>query len=144
MTIINMHGCLTDPNPKNTTKLIIRSDAIKAYKLMRLGKDGNVYPLFIDKKTPTRFGEWLDAECHPTKGFAVRQGWHCCFTPYAPHLKEKLASGEQRVWVEVLVSDYTTYNRPESQGGSWILANKMYPIRVISMKEAAGLRKVAV
>ena len=107
---------------------------------LRMKKDGKVYPLFIDKTTPTKFGEWLPAECHPTKGFAVRQGWHCCFTPYAPHLKESLSSGEQRVWVEVEVEDYTTYDRPESQGGAWILANRMKAIRIITMEEAAAIR----
>lgn len=98
---------------------------MKAYKLMRIKKDGLLYPLFIDKTTPTPIGVWLDAECHPTKGFAVRQGWHCCFTKHAPHLKSQLASGEQRVWVECEVEDYATYARPESQGGSWILAQRM-------------------
>lgn len=114
---------------------------ITAYKLMRLGKDGNVYPLFIDKKKSTKFGVVLPAECHPTKGFAVRKGWHCCFTPYAPHLKEELANGEKRVWVEVKVDDYTTYNRPESQGGAWILANKMIAVRTITMAEAKRIRE---
>ena len=117
---------------------------MKAYKLMRMKKDGKVYPLFIDKTTPTKFGEWLPAECHPTKGFAIRQGWHCCFTPYAPHLKENLSSGEQRVWVEVEVEDYTTYDRPESQGGAWILANRMKAIRIITMEEAAAIRAASV
>lgn len=106
-----------------------------AYKLMRQGKDGNVYPLFINKKEPTRFGAVLQAECHPTKGFAVRQGWHCCFTPWAPHLKQNLASGEKRVWVEVKVRDFNTYNRPESQGGAWILAQQMIAVRTISNEE---------
>lgn len=114
---------------------------ITAYKLMRLGKDGKVYPLFIDKKTETKFGVVLPAECHPTKGFAIRKGWHCCFTPYAPHLKEELANGEKRVWVEVKVDDYTTYDRPESQGGAWILANKMIAIRTITMAEAKRIRE---
>ncbi len=114
---------------------------MRAYKLMRFKKDGKVYPLFINKTQPTPFGVWLPAECHPTKGFAVRKGWHCCFTPYAPHLKERLSSGEQRVWVECEVEDYTTYDRPESQGGAWILANKMKAIRTITMEEAKQIRE---
>lgn len=114
---------------------------MKAYKLMRKKKDGKVYPLFINKTQPTPFGVWLDAECHPTKGFAVRKGWHCCFTPNAPHLKERLSNGEERVWVEVEVDDYSSYDRPESQGGAWILANKMKAIRTITMEEAAQIRK---
>ena len=115
-----------------------------AYKLMRQLKDGTVHPLFINKKEATRFGEVLHAECYPTKGFAIRKGWHCCFTPLAPHLKEKLSNGEQRVWVEVLVRNYTTYDRPESQGGAWILANEMIAKRVLDDAEVKEiLNKVA-
>ena len=106
-----------------------------AYKLMRQLKDGTVHPLFINKKEETRFGVVLPAECYPTKGFAVRQGWHCCFTPYAPHLKQDLSNGEHRVWVEVLVRNYDTYDRPESQGGAWILAQEMIAERIISNEE---------
>lgn len=80
----------------------------------------------------------------PTKGFAVRCGWHCCFTPYAPHLSMRLANGEQRVWVECEIEDWDTYNRPESQGGSWILAQKMKIIRELTEIEVMNiLRNVA-
>lgn len=99
---------------------------------MRLRRDGSLGSLFIDRKAVIPIGEWLAAKCIPTDGFAVREGWHCCFdTKSAPHLKEKLASGEQRVWVECEVKDYTTYDRPESQGGCWILANKMKIIKIL-------------
>ena len=47
---------------------------MKAYKLLRMKKDGKLYPLFINKTIATPIGEWMEAECHPTKGFAVRQG----------------------------------------------------------------------
>ena len=114
-----------------------------AYKLMRLGKDGNVYPLFINKKEATRFGEVLKAKCFPTRGFAVRTGWHCCFTPYAPHLKEKLASGERRVWVEVKVKNWESYDRPESQGGKWILAQNMIAVRIMNEDDVIKVRRVA-
>ena len=114
---------------------------MRAYKLLRVKKDGNLYPLFIHKTHSTPIGKWLQAECHPTKGFAVRQGWHCCFIPLAPHLKTKLLNGEQRVWVECEVEDYETYNRPESQGGTWILAQRMKINRIISMEDVDILLK---
>ena len=98
---------------------------MKAYKLVRKLKDGNLYPLFINKKEPFILNKWLKAECYPTKGFAVRKGFHCCFQPLAPHLKERLSNGEQRVWVKCEVEDWESYDRPESQGGAWILAQKM-------------------
>lgn len=104
---------------------------MKAYKLMRIKNDGNLYPLFINKTVATPIGEWLQAECHPTKGFAVRQGFHCCFQPNAPHLKRELANGEKRVWVECEVEDWERYDRPIQQGGAWVLAQRMKVIRVI-------------
>ena len=104
---------------------------MKAYKLLRIKKDGKLYPLFINKTVSTPIGEWLQAECIPTVGFAVRCGFHCTFTPYAPHLKMKLASGEERVWVECEVEDWESYDRPESQGGAWILAQRMKILRIV-------------
>lgn len=108
---------------------------MKAYKLMRYGKDVKIYPLFINRKEETPVGKWVQAKCYPTKGFTVRCGWHCTFTPFAPHLKTELASGEKRVWAECEVEDYTTYDRPESQGGAWILAQRIKLNRIIDMNE---------
>lgn len=53
--------------------------------------------------------------------------------------RKKLANGEQRVWVECEVEDWTSYNRPESQGGSWILAQKMKIIRELTEKEVGNI-----
>lgn len=113
---------------------------MKAYKLLRIKKDRKLYPLFINKTVETPIGEWLEAECIPTKGFAVRCGFHCCFIPVAPHLKTELASGEQRVWVECEVEDWESYDRPECQGGKWILAQKMKITRVLDMTEVEMLQ----
>ena len=43
----------TKPAPKKTEKV---------YKLMRLGADGQLYPLFIDSAEPVRLGVWYDAD----------------------------------------------------------------------------------
>ena len=99
---------------------------MKAYKLIRKMKDGSLSPLFINQTSRIPIGEWLEAESHPTKGFAFRQGWHCTLKPVAPHLSEK-----NRVWVEVEVEDVELYNRPESQGGTWVLAQRMKIIKEI-------------
>lgn len=101
-----------------------------AYKLMRI-KNGKLYPLFINRNQETPVGRWLKAEPHPTEGYALRVGWHCCLKPIAPHLKMTLSNGEQRVWVECEVENYTTYNRPESQGGVWLLAGYMKIIKTL-------------
>lgn len=102
---------------------------MKAYKLFRLLKDGSIAPLFINQKMRLKEGVWYQAENHPTKGFAERMGWHCCLTPLAPHLSMKPKGGCERIWVEVEVEDYTMYDRPESQGGSWVLANRLKVIK---------------
>jgi len=109
---------------------------MKAYKLLRILKsDGQLHPLFINKSVPTPIGVWMQAECHPTKSFAIRCGWHCCFIPLAPHLSMELSNGEKRVWCEVEIEDYTVYNRPAQQGGQWLLAQRMKINRVITMEE---------
>jgi hypothetical protein len=97
---------------------------MKAYKLIRKMKDGSLSPLFINKKSRIPVGLWMDAELNPTKGFAVRKGWHCTLTPEAPHL-----SKNNRVWVEVEVDDFEYFNRPESQGGTWVLAQRMQIVK---------------
>lgn len=100
---------------------------MKAYKLVRKLKDGSLAPLFINKKSRFPIGVPLIAEPHQTKGFAFRPGWHCTLIPSAPHLSKK-----GRVWVEVEVEDFKLYSRPESQGGTWILAQKMVIIKELN------------
>ena len=91
--------------------------------------DGTYSPLFINKSMRIPFGVWLDAEAHDTKGFAFRPGWHCTLSPHAPHLSLEPKNCRPRVWVEVEVKNYETYDRPESQGGSWVLAQQIKFIR---------------
>ena len=98
---------------------------MKAWKLFRIKKSGEITSLFINKKKALFFDTWMDAEDHPTKGFAQRPGWHCLKNPTAPHLKESLKSGEQRAWLQVEIQDYHQFKRPPSQGGVWFLAKRM-------------------
>lgn len=102
---------------------------MKAYKLVRLLKDGSISPLFINKSQRLEEGVWYEAEFHPTKGFSPRGGWHCCYKPVAPHLNMTLKTGEKRIWVEVEAEGVTGYDRPESQGGAWVLASCMKIIK---------------
>ncbi len=57
-----------------------------AYKLFRVLKNGEITPLFINKKQRLPIGEWLEAESHRTKGYTYRPFWHCTHQPCAPHL----------------------------------------------------------
>lgn len=92
-----------------------------AYKLFRvLKRTGEITPLFINKKARLPLNEWLEAECHPTKNFAVRPHWHCTSEPKAPHLSMK-----NRKWYKIEMKDYTEFQRPSNQGGLWYLANKI-------------------
>lgn len=91
-----------------------------AYKLFNVRKDGSIGPLFINRRQRIPMDEWLEAEDHPTKGYARRPGWHCCRTPEAPHLSEK-----GRQWYKVEIQDYQELVRPDSQGGKWYLAGRM-------------------
>lgn len=97
---------------------------MNAYKLLRVLKNGEISPLFINKTSRLPIGEWLMAESHPTKGFKIRPFWHCTSQPHAPHLSIK-----GREWFEVEMEDYDEYNRPKSQGGLWYLAKKIKIIK---------------
>ena len=72
-----------------------------AYKLLRQRRDGSLGPLFINSKLQIETGSWLQAECHPTKGFKMRPGFHAGRLPHAPHLTEK-----GRIWCEVELPDF--------------------------------------
>lgn len=96
------------------------------YKLFRRLKNGGLRPLFIERKREILLGEWHEANSVPTKGFKYRPGWHACLKPEAPHLSEK-----GRVWVKCEVREWTIHDRPPSQGGQWILANRIKPIEIL-------------
>jgi hypothetical protein len=91
-----------------------------AYKLLRLRRDGSLGPLFINKAQVIPLGEWLEAEDHPTKGYARRPGWHVAPKPSAPHL-----SAKGRRWMKVEIEDFDELPRPQSQGGMWFIAKRM-------------------
>lgn len=91
-----------------------------AYKLVRLHKNGSISSLFINKKVRLSLNKWLKSKSFPTKGFAIRPGWHCTVKPIAPHLSKK-----NRVWVQVEIKDFKTINRPANQGGKWYLSKYM-------------------
>ena len=114
---------------------------ITVWKLFKLRRNGTLGPLFINARQVVPVGEWLEAEDHPTKGFAHRPGWHACFQPVAPHLSENPKSGPRRVWARCEAEGLTTYDRPESQGGAWVLARRLRVLETypegLPMEEAA-------
>ena len=67
---------------------------------------------------------WVEAEDHPTKGYAHRPYWHCCAEPIAPHL-----SPVGRQWYEVEITNFTVMQRSEYQGNIWYLADSIKVLR---------------
>ena len=102
---------------------------MKAYKLLRVLKNGEISPLFINRKARLPIGKWLEAEEHPTKGYKFRPFWHCTSLPIAPHLTTK-----GRQWYEVEMEDFWKFDRPDSQGGLWYLSKR---IKIIKKYEEA-------
>jgi hypothetical protein len=91
------------------------------YKLFRVRRDGTLGSLFIHRSAVLPIGKRLTAKSYPTKGFAVRPGFHICALPNAPHLSPK-----GRKWYVVEFSgNVRSHERPQSQGGLWYTATYM-------------------
>jgi len=101
-------------------------EQVEGYKLFKVRKDGSLGSLFIGAKAKLPLGQWLEAETLPTKGFAVRHGWHGCAAPVAPHLGKK-----GREWFKVLFEDVTEHVRPDCQGGKWYTAQRMMILEAV-------------
>jgi len=104
---------------------------MRAYKLFKRRSNGTLGPLFINARQIIPIGETMIAESHPTKGFAVREGWHATLEPIAPHLSMAPRGGCERVWCEVELGGTVLHKRPESQGGTWVLADTLKVIRIM-------------
>lgn len=102
------------------------------WKIFRQRKDGTLGPLFIDATQRVPMGVPVAARDDVSrKGFAKRIGWHAAFTPEAPHLMTKAGTlATDRVWCRVALQNCRKYDRPESQGGSWVLAQTMTVLSV--------------
>ncbi len=97
------------------------------YKLFKIRKNGTLGPLFINARQVVPMCEWLDAEDHPTTGYAHRPGWHATLKQEAPHLRQT----GNRVWCRVALQGVRLYDRPESQGGRWVLASRLMVLEVL-------------
>ena len=141
------------------------------YKLFEMDTNNNLYPLFIDKKTAYPIGEWIQAENHPTKGYAKRPGLHVGQICSAPWLmsadgayKSQRSKYWKRVWCEVEYNatvDYTEivedlpkkcfvdhvpengfYNfRETGCGRIWIITDKIKITRIIDEEERMEILK---
>ena len=135
------------------------------FKLFEQDSDGNLYALFIDKKTIMPIGEWIMAGNYPTKGFAARPGYHIGQICSAPWLmsadgtyKSQRSKYWKRVWAEVEYNsenDYTSvveklpkkcfadrlpengYYKFRETGCNriWIIADRIKITRILSEEE---------
>lgn len=109
---------------------------MRAYKLLRWRADGTLGPLFVGRDQVIRCGRTLTARDDlPHPGLAHRPGFHCTAKPYAPHIKMKLKNGESRVWCQVIIDDYSTHTRPQSQGGVWYVAKYITVTRILTEED---------
>lgn len=97
-----------------------------AYKLFKLRKNNTLGSLFINSSQIIRKNRWYRAYNYPTKGFAVRPGWHATETPEAPHLSPK-----GRVWAKVELEEVKELKVPKNHGGKWFLAKKMKVLEIL-------------
>ncbi len=112
-----------------TIKTIARlsgSQITMGYKLLRLRKNGSLGSLFINRKAILPLNNWLVAEPHRAKGYNYRPGFHVLEKPVAPHLNTN-----GRVWARVAIQDFSKHKRPDSQGGWWLLAQKMIILELL-------------
>jgi len=109
-----------------------------AYKLFHVRPDGSLGPLYINRKQRIPIDEWVEAENHPTKGFAERPFWHCAAEPELGHIKIGARDSGRRAWYKVEIKDYTEFPRPKCQGRMWYLAKW---IRVIEGCESHDSRR---
>ena len=54
-----------------------------------------------------------------------------------PHLSTK-----ERVWIEVDIEEFEYYERPESQGGKWVLANLMLVVKELTFDEVECMLEI--
>ena len=113
---------------------------ITAYKLFIKKKDGNLYPLYVNKTTPVKIGVWMPAEegerAKDNKSggrmvksslgdLAYRPGWHAGDYPIATHIGKKIEPWQTKpdyrpdnqVWAECLISaDVDWQERADANG----------------------------
>lgn len=141
------------------------------YKLFEMDVNGNLYPLFIDKRTVYPVGEWIKAENHPTNGYAIRPGLHVGQICSAPWLmsadgtyKSQRSKYWKRVWCEVEYNatvDYTSVTEtlpkkcftdkvPENGfykfretgcGRIWIITDRIKITRILNEQERMQMLK---
>lgn len=106
---------------------------MKAYKLLRIKKDGKLYPLFVDTKTFIPIGVWIKAKCGELKSngnvksklgdLCYRPGYHLSDLPYAPHIGKKGDSGriefmnKDHVWCECEYASDINYQSLVNENG---------------------------
>lgn len=102
-----------------------------AYKIMRMNRDHSFGSLYVLRDIKYHIGVNYHAQDGQPKNLAHRPGFHATTEPFAPHITLTPASGENRLWVEVLLGGkIEEFKRPSNQGGKWLIAEQMKPLKI--------------
>ena len=127
------------------------------YKLFEQDmRTGKLYPLFIGKGKEVPTGVWLEAESIPTKGYALRPGWHIgAELPDAPWLKgydpahpegvykSKRGKSFRRVWCLVTYPTAINYQTELDERGIRDIKDHVPEGGYYTFREANGLWIIA-
>jgi len=123
-----------------TPKERIPKKTVKAYKLVRVGEDGKLYPLFANANTPFEEGEWMSAGIGKRKtikgkekvvgkgmssGLAPRAGFHTADVLIASQIGGKARPTDTKpnyrvsdtIWVEVEVGNDVDWQAEANKRG---------------------------
>lgn len=138
-------------------------ETIKVYKLFRVKKrEQGLFPLFIGKTKAIPMNKWVEAEIIPTKGFALRPGWHSGLLPDAPWLNTKQGTkAADRVWCECEIpansyqrradengghlhgmlprGGFYRFKRPGNQGSEWLISGHIKVNRILTDAEVSEI-----
>lgn len=107
---------------------------VKVYKLFRLGKDGKLYPLYVNATEAVPVGVWIKAKSGQMTAngkvksklgqLAFRPGWHSSDVPVALHIGEKANKTDKapsyradwQVWAECEVRGRDLQSLADKQG----------------------------
>ena len=105
----------------------------KAYKLLKINKNGQLFPLYVLANKETPVGEWIPAESGELQangkvkaklgdGLCYRPGWHLAEVPFADWIGERQADGtlarrKDNVWCEVEYPTDIDYNPEAFENG---------------------------
>ena len=107
-----------------------------AYKLFHKRPDGTLGPLYCGRALRVPLGQWVEAECHPTKRIKVRPFWHCAARPYLGLIKIGARDSGRRSWYRVEMREFEEFSRSSTE--TWYLARWIKVIEEVTSDDLGG------